>query len=158
MQHSKSGGGWVTKSCSTPVTPWTGNLPGSSVRGILQARRLEWAAISFSRGSSRPRNKTRSPALQADSLPSKTPGKPPNIPYSFINYGLHIVCNILRTYLLCNWKFVPLDTFTFPPTSISSPLATTSPLFLGVWCFLDSTCKWNHTVLVLKVCILCPAL
>ena len=29
--------------------------PGSSVHGIIQARILEWAAISFSRGSSRPR-------------------------------------------------------------------------------------------------------
>ena len=28
------------------------SLPGSSVHGILQARRLEWAAISFSGGSS----------------------------------------------------------------------------------------------------------
>ena len=28
------------------------SLPGSSVHGILQARRLEWVAISFSRGSS----------------------------------------------------------------------------------------------------------
>ena len=30
------------------------NLPGSSVHGILQARILEWVAISFSKGSSRP--------------------------------------------------------------------------------------------------------
>ena len=33
------------------------NLPGSSVRGILQARILEWVAIFFSRGSSRPRDR-----------------------------------------------------------------------------------------------------
>ena len=32
--------------------------PGSSVHGILQARILEWAAISFSRGSSQPREPT----------------------------------------------------------------------------------------------------
>ena len=31
---------------------------GSSVRGILQARILEWVAISSSRGSSRPRDRT----------------------------------------------------------------------------------------------------
>ena len=52
------GGGLVTKSCPILATPWTGNLPGSSVRGILQARILEWVAISFSRGSSRLRNRT----------------------------------------------------------------------------------------------------
>ena len=32
--------------------------PGSSVHGALQARILEWAAILFSRGSSRPRDQT----------------------------------------------------------------------------------------------------
>ena len=34
------------------------SLPGSSVHGILQARILEWVAIPFSRGSSRPRDQT----------------------------------------------------------------------------------------------------
>ena len=34
------------------------SLPGSSVHGILQARILEWVAISFSRGSYWPRNQT----------------------------------------------------------------------------------------------------
>ena len=33
-------------------------LPGSSVHGISQARVLEWVAIPFSRGSSRPRDQT----------------------------------------------------------------------------------------------------
>ena len=32
--------------------------PGSSVHGISQARILEWVAISFSRGSSQPRDRT----------------------------------------------------------------------------------------------------
>ena len=34
------------------------SLPGSSLHGILEARVLEWVAISFSRGSSRPRDWT----------------------------------------------------------------------------------------------------
>ena len=34
------------------------NLPGSSDRGVLQARTLEWVAIPFSRGSSWPREQT----------------------------------------------------------------------------------------------------
>ena len=46
--------------------------PGPSAHGILQARILEWVAMPFSRGSSQPR----SPAVQADSLPSELPGKP----------------------------------------------------------------------------------
>ena len=37
---------------------------------------LEWIAISFSRGSFRPRNQTGSPTLQADALLSEPPAKP----------------------------------------------------------------------------------
>ena len=40
------------------VTPMDCSLPGSSVHGIFQARVLDWVAISFSRGSSRPRDRT----------------------------------------------------------------------------------------------------
>ena len=42
----------VAQSCPTLCDPVDCNLPGSSVHGILQARILEWVAISFSRGSS----------------------------------------------------------------------------------------------------------
>ena len=35
------------------------SLPGSFIHGIFQARVLEWIAISFSRGSSQPRDRTR---------------------------------------------------------------------------------------------------
>ena len=35
-----------------------GCLPGSPLHGIFQARILEWVAIPFSRGSSRPRDQT----------------------------------------------------------------------------------------------------
>ena len=44
------GGGLVTKSCPTLETPWTKNLPGSSVHGSLEGRILDWVAISFSTG------------------------------------------------------------------------------------------------------------
>ena len=49
------------------------SLPGFSVHGILQARVLEWVAISFSRGSSQPRDQTQISALQADALTSEPP-------------------------------------------------------------------------------------
>ena len=42
----------VAQLCLTLCDPVDCNLPGSSVHGILQARILEWVAISFSRGSS----------------------------------------------------------------------------------------------------------
>ena len=34
--------------CLTPCDPIDGSPPGSAVPGILQARTLEWVAISFS--------------------------------------------------------------------------------------------------------------
>ena len=44
--------------CPTLCDPMDCSLPGSPVHGILQARVLEWVAISFSRGSSQPRDRT----------------------------------------------------------------------------------------------------
>ena len=48
----------VAQSCPTLCDPVDCSLPGSSVHGIFQARVLEWVAISFSWGSSRPRDWT----------------------------------------------------------------------------------------------------
>ena len=44
----------VIQSCLTLCNPMNCSLPGSPVHGIFQARVLEWVAIPFSRGSSRP--------------------------------------------------------------------------------------------------------
>ena len=49
----------VAQLCPALCNPIDCSLPGSSLYGILQARVLEWVAISFSRGSSRPRYLTR---------------------------------------------------------------------------------------------------
>ena len=49
----------VAQLCLTLCDPVDCSPPGSSVRGILQARILEWVAISFSRESSQPRDRTR---------------------------------------------------------------------------------------------------
>ena len=56
--------------------PMDYSLPGSFVRGILQAKILEWEAMPSSRGFPNPDIEPTSPALQADSLPSEPPGKP----------------------------------------------------------------------------------
>ena len=68
--------------------------PGSSVHGILQVRILEWLAMPFSRGSSRPGIKPRSPALQANSLPSEPPG-----PFSLV---LRPRCTCIKTQSSCS--------------------------------------------------------
>ena len=48
----------VTKSCLRHWDPVDCIMSGSSVSGIFQARILKWVAISFSRGSSRPMDRT----------------------------------------------------------------------------------------------------
>ena len=66
----------VAQSCPAFCSPMDCSLPGSSVHGILQARILVWVAVPFSRDLPNPGMEPRSPALQADSLPSEPPGKP----------------------------------------------------------------------------------
>ena len=48
----------LTQSRPTLWNPRDCSLPGSSVHGISQARILEWATVSYSRGSSQPRDQT----------------------------------------------------------------------------------------------------
>ena len=48
----------AAQSCPTVCDPMDCSLPSSSIYGIFQARVLEWVAISFSRGSSQPRDQT----------------------------------------------------------------------------------------------------
>ena len=55
----------VAQSCPTLCKPMDCSPPAFSVHGILQARILEWVAISFSRASSRPRDPTEVPHISA---------------------------------------------------------------------------------------------
>ena len=48
----------VAQSSPTLCSPMDCSPPGSSIHGIFQARVLEGVAVSFSRGSSRPRDRT----------------------------------------------------------------------------------------------------
>ena len=77
----------VTQSCLTLCDPIDYSTWGSSVRGIPQARLLEWVAIPFSTGSFWPRDQTRVSCIagrlftvwttrEASSLLSEPPGKP----------------------------------------------------------------------------------
>ena len=58
----------ITRSCLTLCDAMDCSPPGSSVHEILQARILEWVAISYSKGSSQPR-RLHLLHWQADSLP-----------------------------------------------------------------------------------------
>ena len=68
----------VAQLCPTLCNPMDCSPPGSFVHRILQARILEWVANSSSKGPSQGIEPV-SPALQADSLLSGSPGKPRHI-------------------------------------------------------------------------------
>ena len=63
----------VTRSCPALYNP-----VDYTVHGILQPRTLEWVAVPFSTGFPDLGTEPRTPALQANSLPSEPPGKPKN--------------------------------------------------------------------------------
>ena len=65
----------VTQSCPTLSDPMDCSLLGFSLHGILQARILEWVAISFSRGASQPRDQTWVSCIAGRRLTSEPPGK-----------------------------------------------------------------------------------
>ena len=69
----------LTQSCPTLCNPVDCSPPRSSVHGIFQARVLEWVSISFSRGSSRPRDRTRVSRLVSRTLYRLSHQGSPNI-------------------------------------------------------------------------------
>ena len=64
------------QSCPILCNPVDCNLPGSSVRGILQARILEWVAFPSPGDLPKPGIKPGCPTVQADSLLSEPPESP----------------------------------------------------------------------------------
>ena len=65
----------VTWSCQILCDPMDCSPPGSSVHGIFQARILLRVAISFSRGPSRPRDRTQVSGVAGNSLQSEPPSE-----------------------------------------------------------------------------------
>ena len=74
----------IPQSCPTLWDPMDCSLPGSFVHGISQATILEQVAISFSRGSTRPKDWTHYPMVST--LPSSLPSVPPETENSSIKW------------------------------------------------------------------------
>ena len=108
--------------------PMDWSPPGFSVHRILQERILEWVAISFSRGSSQPRDRTRISCVylhwQVGSLPLAPPGKPVSWRTCFQTANRHLCPTLLNQRV-----------FPFSPSHQKPPLSfcllwslpTTSP-------------------------------
>ena len=90
----------VAQSCPTLCDPVDCSLSGSSVHGIFQARVLEWIAISFSRGSSRPRNRTRVSCIAGRRF---TVWATREAPYSIEIQVFFFTCYTLWTVIIRKW-------------------------------------------------------
>ena len=103
--------------CPTLCNLMNHSPPSSSVHGILQARILEWVAIPFSRGSSRPRGQTQVShiagiflyPLSHHSTQQDIRTRParcrPSIKWLFVGSGVmgififsHVFCHIFKTF------------------------------------------------------------
>ena len=85
----------VAQSCPTLCNPMDCSLSGSSVHGISQARVLEWIAISFSRGSSRPTDQTRASPHCRQMLDHLSQQGSPAFTFSSVQFSRSVVSNSL---------------------------------------------------------------
>ena len=81
--------------CLTLCDPIDYSPPDSSVHGISQTRILQWAAISFSRRSSRPRDRTCISCLAGGPFPTEPPRKPQMllVQFSSVTQSCPTLCN-----------------------------------------------------------------
>ena len=66
------------------------SLPGPSVRGVSQARILEWAAMSSSRGSSQLRDQTHVCCIVGRFFTTEPPGKPSTLDAGVLSHLSHV--------------------------------------------------------------------
>ena len=106
------GGGLVTKSCPTLMTPWT--IACQTPLSMGFSRQEYWNELPFPSPGDLPNPgiKPRSPALQADSLPTEIRGKPKTLQIH------HIVCVWVSCSVMSN-------------SAAPQPVANKAPLSMG---------------------------
>ena len=94
----------VAQSCPTLCDPMDCSPPHFSVHGIFQARVLEWVAISFSRGSSRPRDQTQVSCIVSKMLYclSHQGSNTVSLRCTTCWFDTFIYCNLITIIMLAN--------------------------------------------------------
>ena len=114
LQHLQTEVKWseVTQLCPTLCDPMDCSLLRSSIHGTFQTRVLEWVAISFSRGSSPPKNRNclfLSPSLADGFFTTVSPGKPLKIEYLVSSRVFYLLLVTLLTsvyHSCCKIQFI----------------------------------------------------
>ena len=142
----------VAQPCPTLCNPVDCSLPGFSVHGILQARILEWVTISFSRGSSRPRDRTRishiggrrfnlwatrkahiAKLLQScPTLCDPIDGSPPRLPIPGILQARTLEWAVISSSNAWKWKVKVKSLSHVQPSATPWTAAHQAPLSMGV--------------------------
>ena len=120
----------VSQSYPTLCDPMDCSLLGSSIHGIFQARILEWAAISFSRRTSPPRDQTRVSHIVGrrftiwatraeqfyswDTLKMYVKVKATQSCLTLCDPMVYAVCEILQVWIL-EWVVFPFSRGSFQP-------------------------------------------
>ena len=105
IRSARAGRGHHTYKCcaQTLVTPWM--VVHQAPRSVGFSRQEYWrVAMSFSRGSSQPRVRTQvfcGSALQTDSSPAESPGKPSPLRGIFLTQGSNLGLWCCRQSLYC---------------------------------------------------------
>ena len=95
----------VAKLCLTLCDPVDCSPPGSSVHGILQARILEWVAISFSRNLPNSGIEPLSPALAGGFFTTEPPEKPISV-RTYIHTYIHTDTYYIFFFLMFIYAFI----------------------------------------------------
>ena len=111
----------IAQSCLTLCRLMDCSSPGSSIHGIFQAGILAWVAISFSRGSSRPRDRT---------WVSRIAGRHFTVHAKLNHCAFLVILNLLLGTLLCEWRT------THPATSSVQTLGCYPAPWRGLPCLL----------------------
>ena len=99
--------------------------PGSSIHGILQARILEWIAISFSRGSPWPRDWTQASRIASRCFNLWATREAPLLIISSVQFSCSVVSNSLQPHKSQHAR---------PPSPSPTPGVYSNSCLLSRWC------------------------
>ena len=135
------------------ATPGTAVSPDFSVHVIFRGRILEWVAISFSGGSSQPRDQTHVSCLAGGFFTTEPPGKPRSISLLF---SCSVLSDSLQPHglepvrLLCSWDSPGKNTgmdCRFLLQGIFPSQGSNPCLLLGRW-ILDHWATWEAQTII----------
>ena len=133
----------VTQSCLTLCDPVDCSPQGSSVHGILHARILEWVAISYSWGSSRPWAQTQVSWIAGGFFttePARKPSGNLSSVFKMILWLCPVACGIL----------FPNQVLNAHPLLWKCRVLTTGPSGKSLWCIFEA---WWSLCYFLEGCV-----